>query len=238
MDADSNDLFATEEAVELYDTRAQEPELFIQERKAIERYFRSDGGRVLDVGCGVGRVSHLLHERGYEITGIDISEPLVAKARSLFPDIDFRVEDVRDTPFDSVSFEYAIFSYFGIDYVLPKAERIRALREIHRLLKPGGILVLSSHNSWHPFVPLSVRDLGMALKDVYDLYLRRKNRERIGSPYKIESVPLGEIEIYLTNPISQWIQLCECGYTPLDVLGTHDGFLRFVDRNPHYVARK
>lgn len=64
---------------------------------------------------------YLLHERGFDVIGIHISEPLVEKARSLFPGIDFRVEDIRDTSFDPAAFDYVIFSFFGLNYVLPKS---------------------------------------------------------------------------------------------------------------------
>lgn len=231
-------LFTTDDAVELYTERITDPALFPQEREAVERYFIDTDASVLDVGCGVGRVSHLLHERGFDVTGIDISEQLVAKARSLFSAIDFRVEDIRDTSFDSDTFDYVVFSFYGLDYILPESERINALREIRRVLKPAGIVVFSSHNSWHPFVPLSGRNLREAVGDVIDLYLREKNHERILSRYKIERVPLGDVEIFLSNPIHQWLQLRKCGLTPLDVVGERDGILRFFERDPHYVAMK
>lgn len=236
--ATSSELFNTDDAVELYTERVTDATLFPQERKAVERYFTDTDGSVLDVGCGVGRVSSLLHERGFDVTGIDVSEPLVENARSLFPDIDFRVADIRNAPFESETFDYVVFSFYGLDYVLPEAERITALREIYRLLKPAGIVMFSSHNSWHPLVPLSVSDLLQAIKDVWVLYLRGKSRERLLSRYKIESVPLGEVEIYLSNPIHQWLQLRKCGFTPLDVVGQHDGLRRFFERHPHYVAKK
>ena len=219
-------LFTTGDAVARYTGRISDSELFPQERKAITRYFTDTDASVLDVGCGVGRISHLLHERGYDVTGVDVSEPMVEKARSLFPEITFRVEDIRGTSFDSKSFDYIVFSYYGLDYVLPKAERVKALREIYRLLKPAGILVFSSHNSWY---------VG---RDVAELYLSEKNRDRIFSRRKIESVPLGEVEIYLSNPIHQWLQLRKCGFTLLDVVGKRDGFLRFFERDPHYIAKK
>ncbi|MFB6141282.1 MAG: class I SAM-dependent methyltransferase [Halosimplex sp.] len=232
-----DDLFATADAVDLYRERIRDPRLFPGERKSVDRYFE-EGGSVLDVGCGAGRVAHLLAERGFDVTGIDVSEPLVAEARSLFPEIDFRVADIRDAPFPAESFDHVVFSFFGLDYVLPKRERVAALAEIRRLLRPSGVFVFSSHNSWHPLVPLGPTDLHRAVGDVVDLYLREKNRDRIGSRYKVESAPLGEIEIYLSNPAHQWLQLHECGFSPLDVVGERDGLRRFFERQPHYVAKK
>lgn len=236
--AKSGGLFTTNDAVELYTERIQDPELFPQERKAVERYFTDTDASVLDVGCGAGRVSHLLHERGFDVTGIDVSEPLVEKARSLFSEIDFRVEDIRDASFDSEAFDYVVFSYYGLDYILPKAERIKALREIQRVLKPAGIVVFSSHNRWYPSLLLSVSDLRRALGNVVDLCLREKTRERLLSRYRTESVPLGEVEVYISDPIHQLLQLRKCGFTPLDVIGKRDGLLRFFERGPHYVAKK
>ncbi|UPW00511.1 class I SAM-dependent methyltransferase [Halorussus gelatinilyticus] len=236
--AGTDGVFTTDDAVELYTERVRNPTLFPQERKIVERYFADTEGSVLDVGCGVGRVSSLLHDRGFDVTGIDVSEPLVEKARSLFPDVEFRVGDVRDTDFEPASFDYAVFSYYGLDYLLPKSERVAALRELYRVLKPSGIVAFSSHNNWSPLVPLSSRDLRRAIGDVGDFYKKPKNHARLFSRYKFETVPLGELEVYLSNPLHQWLQLRKCGFTLLDVVGEREGVGRFFERDTHYVAKK
>lgn len=235
---ESTSLFGTDKAVEIYEDRIEDPKLFPQEQKAIDRYFHEKDASVLDIGCGVGRIVSLLTDQGFDVTGIDVSKPLVEKAKSLFPDNEFRVADITDTDFSANSFDYAVFSFFGLDYVLPKANREKALREIYRVLKPGGVFLYSSHNSWHPIVPRSARNLLSCGYDIFDLYLRKKNRSRLFSRYKVESVPLGDIKIYVSNPIHQWRQLRKCGFTPLDIIGKEDGTLRFFERQPHFVAKK
>lgn len=169
----------------MYTRRLRDPELFTQEREAIERYFRETNGSILDVGCGVGRVSHRLDERGFDVTGIDVSERMVEEARLAFPHIDFHVANTRDTSFDSNTFDYVVVSWFGLDYVLPKAERLEALQEIHRVLSPSEVLVFSSHNSWHK--PLR--------RVMADFLLFAENRPKPFTRYRLERVPLGKVEI-------------------------------------------
>lgn len=233
-EGNAEEFFTGEETVDAYTERSDREELFEQEAEAFERYFTKSGGSVLDIGCGVGRVSHLLDEKGFDVTGIDISEPFVENARSLFPDIEFRVADAIDTPFESESFDYAVFSFYGLDYVLPKSKRIAALREIYRVLKPGGFFVFSSHNLWYllPDVALADGDY------LYDLFLRAKNRDRLFERQKFETVSNGELEIYLTSPLHQLSQLRKCGFTMVDVIGRRDNLLRLFEKNTHYVAKK
>lgn len=229
--AESGGLFTTDEAVELYMERIENPTFFSQEQKIVDRYFSKIEASVLDVGCGVGRVSHLLNERGFDVTGIDISKPLLEKARSLFPEIPFRHEDIRETSFESNTFDYIVFSYYGLDYILPKTERENALGEMYRILKPAGLVTFSSHNSWY-------KPHRRILGNLIDRYLRRKNRVNVFSRSQIDEVPLGEVETYYSNPIHQWRQLRKCGFTLLDIVGKQEGFFRLFEQDPHYVAKK
>ncbi|UPV76631.1 class I SAM-dependent methyltransferase (plasmid) [Halorussus limi] len=226
-----DEIFTTEDAIKLYTERVQDSTLFPAEQKAVERYFTDPNASVLDVGCGVGRVSHLLDERGFDVTGIDISQPMIEKARSLFPNLDFQVADIRNTTFNSGAFDYVVFSYYGLDYILPKAERVKALREIYRVLRPAGIIVFSSHNSWY-------KPLRRVAGDFIEHYFEGEKRGKVFSRYKIDSVPLGEVEVYLSNPVHQWLQLRKCGFTLLNVTGESEGRGRFFERDPHYVAKK
>ena len=63
------------------------------------------GARVLDVGCATGYYSAIFSSLGYDVTGIDISETGIEKAREMYPDLRFEVQDATDLPYDSGSFD-------------------------------------------------------------------------------------------------------------------------------------
>jgi SAM-dependent methyltransferase len=101
-------------------------------------------GSVLDIGIGAGRTTPLLSEMFGRYVGIDYSADLVAAAKSLHPHADLRVMDARQLDFGT-AFDVVVFSFNGIDSV-DFADRQRILAEMHRVLKPGGYLVFSTHN--------------------------------------------------------------------------------------------
>jgi ubiquinone/menaquinone biosynthesis C-methylase UbiE len=120
--------------------------LWNHERHIVETFFPGPPARILDVGCGGGRTTGYLAERGYRVTGIDLSGRLIALAKKSFPAIDFRVQNASNLTFSDNSFDAAIFSHNGLDSVAPVALRLRVLNEILRVVRPGGRFYLSSHN--------------------------------------------------------------------------------------------
>ncbi|MHC3436917.1 class I SAM-dependent methyltransferase [Natrialbaceae archaeon A-gly3] len=203
-----------------------------RERKVVDRYFRS-GGSVLDLGCGVGRTTVPLEERGFDVVGADVSEEAIRRARSHFPDLEFEVADAAALPFDDESFEHVLFSSFGLDYTHPETQRHRALEEIKRVLDPGGLFAFSSHNTWYRF-PAVALDHGY----LKTFYLNRSNRSRLFSRYKRHEDDHVTFESYFTNPIRQRRQLRRHGFETVSVVGKRDGVSRFLEIAPHYVARK
>ena len=116
------------------------------ERLLLEAFAPPPPAAVLDLGCGAGRTTAALGRLGYRPVGIDLSAPLLAEARRRHPELDLRRMDAARLEFPEESFDAALFSYNGIDCIYPVAERRRCLAEILRVLRPGGALVLSSHN--------------------------------------------------------------------------------------------
>jgi SAM-dependent methyltransferase len=98
---------------------------------------------VLDVGCGPGRTSGLLAGRGLQVVGIDLSPGMIEVARRDHPELDFRVGSMTDLdlPDGSVA---AIVSWWSIIH-LPRDVVPQAFAEFHRVLAPGGVLLLGFH---------------------------------------------------------------------------------------------
>jgi SAM-dependent methyltransferase len=96
----------------------------------------SPGRRTVDIGCGEGRLTRHLKELGHQIVGIDASPSMVAAARESDPSMDIRMADVAALPLDDASADLAVafMSLHDID-AMPLA-----VREIARILKPGGKL--------------------------------------------------------------------------------------------------
>ncbi len=120
--------------------------LWAIEGELVRRFFPPPPARILDVGCGGGRTTIALDRLGYEVTGIDVSASLLSAARARHADLDLRLMDVRSLDCGDATFEGALFSYNGIDNLYPQEARLAGMREIHRVLRPGGTFIFSSHN--------------------------------------------------------------------------------------------
>lgn len=97
-------------------------------------------GAVLDVPCGWGRHTALLAEQGYRVVGTDLSFDLLKRASAGA----YAAADIRAQPFREASFDAVINVFTSLGLFLDDAEDLRALREAHRLLRPGGRLLLES----------------------------------------------------------------------------------------------
>lgn len=102
---------------------------------------------LLDVGCGNGRLAGFLKNRQIDYLGIDNNEELIALARKRHPFAKFIVADQTSLPFPNVSFDH-VWNIAAFHHVPSKKLRLQTLREIHRILKKNGILVLTVWNLW------------------------------------------------------------------------------------------
>lgn len=112
------------------------------EADLVESLLRECGGtRVLDAGCGTGRVAIELARRGFSVTGVDADAAMLAGARAKAPEQRWLEADLADLP-DSLDdgFDLVVLAGNVMIFVAPGTEG-RVLENLSRLLVPGGMLV-------------------------------------------------------------------------------------------------
>jgi ubiquinone/menaquinone biosynthesis C-methylase UbiE len=110
--------------------------------QAIELMTIPSVARVLDVGCGSGWATRLMAEKGASgrVVGIDIADEMIAIARetsAAWSNVEFRVAGAEKLPFPDGEFSHA----FSMESLYYYADVLVALREIKRVLEPGGLFV-------------------------------------------------------------------------------------------------
>ncbi len=129
-----------------YQTVAQEfsasRERLWPELNILKKYVK-DGDKVLDLGCGNGRLVQLFEDVNVDYLGIDNNEKFIEIAKENYPDQDFIVKDIltaeTDKQFDAI-FMIAVLNHFDKD------DRELILKKVYSWLKPGGFLLMTNWN--------------------------------------------------------------------------------------------
>jgi SAM-dependent methyltransferase len=135
-------LWGRTDLVRAYATRRLRP----VEVMLLVRYREALSGRVLELGCGAGRLTGYLAELATAAHGLDISPAMVDYCRRAYPQATFSVCDLRDdSAFSAGSFDVIVAADDVLD-VLNDEERRAVLDAVHRWLAPDGLLIMSTHN--------------------------------------------------------------------------------------------
>jgi SAM-dependent methyltransferase len=96
--------------------------------------------KVIDICCGLGRISKSLHDIGYDVQGLDLSEQQINLAKEQNPGPTYVVGDMASPPgenFDIITNMYTSFGYYSSE-----AEDISLFKKWCSLLRPGGVLIM------------------------------------------------------------------------------------------------
>lgn len=172
-------------------------ELFPAEKVLLEKLSaKIKNSKILDVGVGGGRTTKYLLPLTSDYTGVDYVPQFVERVKTKYESGNFLVGDARQLiEFCDETFDFVLFSYNGIDYVSHE-DRLKALREICRVLKTGGTFMFSSHNRDYrhfkkPYWLIEPRFNAAFVKNLlaygffFPRHLRMKKHEVSGDGYAI-----------------------------------------------------
>lgn len=163
------------EYADKYSNTTQEGYSFLVRRDRLVERLGKGEGRALDIGCGPGVMTKQIRELGWKYAGIDISKEMIELADTRFnndQNVQFKVGFVEKIDGKDNSFD-AVIAMGLVEYV---ANDTAAIQEMARVLKPGGLLIVSLPNWWSPVRMWDRWVLGPLL------FLRRKfvTRKEIG----------------------------------------------------------
>lgn len=135
---------------DVYGTAVDKVKLWKSEEIIFSSYVKKEDA-ILDLGCGAGRTTINLWKLGYHnIIGVDISKKLLSFSKKYCKKnnlpICFKKENAMNLSFPKEYFDVVFFSYNGFMTIPKKENRIKALQEIYRVLKPNGLFIFTAHN--------------------------------------------------------------------------------------------
>lgn len=211
---------------------------------------------ILDIGIGTGRTTVYLAPMAKEYVGIDFSPTFIDFVNKTMPHVTAKLGDMRDLgDYKSERFDFVLGSFNVLD-VVTHEDRIKTLGEVHRVLKPGGLFIFSSHNyalasmGSGPTLERSIDPARAAVRFVR--WARRVRNYRnwkkhwvITADYAIITDPGHDFAAlhYYINHDTQRRQLAASGFSTLDVFDIDGDPLAPGDvdtKSPYvtYVAQK
>lgn len=169
------------------------------------RDYAKEGEKVLDIGCGSGRLYELFKNKEIEYFGIDFAKKLIEIAKKKYLESEdskrepekklptFFPMDALALPFDSDFFD-KVFSIAVFHHIPSKEKRLEFLGEIKRILKPGGELFLTVWNLWQKkYLSLisksaSLKILKKTKLDFCDVFIPFQGRKRYYHCFRIKEL--------------------------------------------------
>lgn len=234
--------FNSDPVVAHYEAAAEKIGLWKSEEKIFQQIFKLEDS-ILELGCGVGRISFGLHELGYKhLLASDYAKNMIDRARALskrmgYP-IPFRVCDATDLEFEDAIFEGVIFGFNGLMQIPKESNRIKALKEIYRVLKKDGLFVFTTHLR-------SNARYQAYWAEQQVLWAKGEQKEHLddfGDRY--ESTDMGDVYIHVPDQTSLETLVQDIGFqveivVPRSIIANEDANVReFSDDCAFWILRK
>lgn len=158
--------------------------------------FLPSRSKVLDYGCGYGRLAEELRRAGYpNVVGIDVSPQMIERGRWEYPGVDLRVIRGAQLPFADASFDLAVL--FAVLTCIPSDnDQKLTIREIERVLSPAGFLYVSDY----------------PIQDDEKNRVRYRSFEEKYGKYGVFELPEGAV---MRHHDRTWIEDLFCGFREL-----------------------
>ncbi|WP_252975728.1 class I SAM-dependent methyltransferase [Janibacter melonis] len=153
------------------------------------------GARVLDAGCGTGRMSRHLADRGAVVEGVDLSPGMLEQARAGHPDLPFSLRSLTDLGGEDGRHDGVLCWYSLIH--LDDTDAVLAVREMARVVRPGGLVLVGFQTG------SGVRDLGerMRARGLAVAHLPRWHREPDAVLSMLARAGLVEVAVMRRAPV-------------------------------------
>lgn len=185
--------FSSEITQKLYIKKAKSG-LWGSEEFLINKYF-TEKSNVLDIGCGTGRTTIPMHKLGYDVTGLDITPAMIENAKKIAESenlkIKYEIGDATKLNYEDNTFDNVLFSFNGWTQIPENDNRLEALKEIIRILKPDGYYIFTANTrrigrftifwikQWIRFYIL--KPFGLKIEEVNfgDMFFNREDENKI-----------------------------------------------------------
>ncbi len=146
--------FSDPRVIAYYGASVKGTGLWFSEGIVFQETFPNPHTEILELGCGTGRITFGLHDLGYsKITATDLCPKMVAEFRRIGGLLNIKIPsaqaDATQIPCEDGSFDGVIYGFNGLMQIPGSDNRQKAVHEIFRILRPGGLFVFTCHDRDH-----------------------------------------------------------------------------------------